>query len=100
MNRSGTALRDAAVRAACEWLVTLEDEAATPEERRRFADWLLESSLHVREFMMAEYTWWLLEEALTDAGCPDACNDAGSKVVPIRTAARARGSLRGEQRRL
>lgn len=36
---------------AAAWLATLSDEAATPEDRRNFARWLVRSNLHVDEFL-------------------------------------------------
>ena len=55
-------------------------------DRRHFADWLLESPIHVREYLAVEVTWRLLSDALscTDFD-PGACNDAAApSVVPLR----------------
>jgi len=101
MNLAGKAQHDAIVRSASAWRVTLEGDAATEDERERFADWLLQSPLHAQEFLMAEYVWCLLGEALNGEDGPGTRDDAGSKAVPLRlveTRLSAGAGVRDERR--
>ena len=47
--------------AAAEWFVTLRTGVSSPEQRRRFAAWLAESPLHVREYLGIAETWGALK---------------------------------------
>jgi transmembrane sensor len=103
VNDARTEMLRAAERAA-EWLCTLED--AGPDELSRFADWVRESPLHAREFLLMSAVDGELArmdpqrrlhvEALLAA--------AGGNVVPITTApapasAPTSAPFRGEKRR-
>lgn len=50
----------AAAERAAEWLILLPE--ATFEERREFMEWLRQSPLHVREFLLAARCKELLEQ--------------------------------------
>ncbi len=83
MKRIGEAQRGAAARSTSEWLVALEDDAGSPDERQRFIAWLLESPLHTHEFLMAGYARCLLRDALNDAGYLGAHDEGGLRTAPL-----------------
>ena len=64
MTRATEIARQAILESACEWLITLHDEDATATQRAAFSDWLVESPVHVREYLAAEATWALIGECL------------------------------------
>ena len=88
MARATEVAQRAIIETACEWLITLHDTAVTVDDRRRFADWLLESPVHVREYLAAEITWSLIGEVVRSEDFAfDALNDdADHKVVRFETA--------------
>jgi ferric-dicitrate binding protein FerR (iron transport regulator) len=63
---------------AAEWLVRLTD--ATADEKREFMDWLRQSPLHVREFMLVARCKDLLERHLPFANA-DANVDANEVLL-------------------
>ena len=86
MIRASEAAADAIIQSACEWLVTLHDEEVTADDRAGFAEWLVESPVHVREYLIAECTWALIGEALKywEFDLDETLNDDSGKVVPLR----------------
>lgn len=46
---------------AAEWFVALRTGDISPEQRRHFAAWLAESSVHVREYLGIAETWGALQ---------------------------------------
>lgn len=57
MIRATEAANHAIIVVACEWLINLHDDAVMNADKVAFADWLLESPVHVREYLLAETTW-------------------------------------------
>lgn len=47
--------------AAAEWFVALHTGVVSPEQHRRFAAWLAESPVHVREYLGIAETWGTLK---------------------------------------
>ena len=88
MIRASEAAADAIIQSACEWLVTLHDEEVTADDRAGFAEWLVESPVHVREYLIAECIWSLIGEVPThwDIDLDETSNDdSGGKLVPSRS---------------
>ena len=74
--------RRAIIETACDWLITLHEAPVSAEDRRRFADWLLESPVHVREYLAAEVTWSLIGDVVrSEAFAVEASNDASDDNV-------------------
>lgn len=88
MTRATEVARGAIIESACEWVVTLDESPVSPGDRRRFADWLLESPIHVREYLAAQITWSLIAEVIQrEDFVVDASNDAADRtIVPLKTA--------------
>ena len=88
MTRATDVARGAIIETACEWVITLDESPVSRGDRRRFADWLLESPIHVREYLAAEITWSLIGEVVKrDDFVVDASNDRADRtVVPLKTA--------------
>ncbi len=88
MIRATEATADAVIQSACEWLVRLHDEEVTAEDRAGFAEWLVESPVHVREYLIAECIWALIGEVLKhwEFDLDETLNDdSDGKVVPLRS---------------
>ena len=88
MNRPSDVAHRAIIESACEWLITLHETQSSAEERRRFAAWLLESPVHVREYLAAEITWSLIGEVVRrEEFDVDVSNDGVDRtVVSLNTA--------------
>lgn len=88
MAQASDVARRAIVETACEWLITINETPVSAKDRQRFADWLRESPVHVREYLAAEITWSLIGDIVrSEAFTIEASNDAsGAKVVPLGTA--------------
>ena len=88
MARATEVAQRAIIDTACEWLITLHETSVTAEDRQQFADWLLESPVHVREYLAAEITWSLIGEVVRrEDFALDSSNDGeGGTVVRFETA--------------
>ncbi len=62
---------------AIQWFVTLRDEDATPEDRRRFAAWLAADARHLRSWREVERLWGGLDPLGTPNGATAKPQDAG-----------------------
>lgn len=52
----------AIIEVANEWLLCMHEENVTPKQDMAFNAWLLESPVHVREFLRAETVWAAMED--------------------------------------
>lgn len=85
MERVTDAATHAIIERACQWLITMNDDGGTIRDRAAFAEWLTESPVHVREYLMAAWTWSMLGDALkADSFRIDDLNTEDETVVPIR----------------
>jgi len=64
MSKATQSVTSAVIDAACEWLIFMHEEMPARKDRARFVDWLLESPVHVKEYLVAEALW-------SDLGCID-----------------------------
>lgn len=88
MTRAQEIAQRAIVESACEWRITLDESPIPRVTRRRFAEWMLESPAHVREYLAAELTWALIGDAIkNDRMDVDPLDgDTASTVIPLETA--------------
>ena len=48
------------IEAASTWLIMLRDDNVSTADKAAFADWLLQSPTHIREFLWCDQVWsWL-----------------------------------------
>lgn len=63
MSDSSTGPRERIAVEAAAWFERLRDRSATEEDRQRFARWLVESPVHVREYLGIVEAWGTLQAA-------------------------------------
>lgn len=72
------------IEAASTWLIVLRDDNATTADKAAFADWLLQSPIHIHEFLLCDQVWSWLQEVDWDkvASAAEVARAGGASATP------------------